>query len=83
MITKHNDDVQYAWESSTGGPWTVQADHGEPISQSTKVILFLKEHQKKYSGEGESQGSGEDTQFIGYDITFYLEKEEETSGTMR
>lgn len=24
------------------------------------------------------QGSGEETQFIGYDITFYLEKEQET-----
>lgn len=41
---------------STGGPLTVHADHGEPISQSTKVILRLKEYQKKYSGGGVESG---------------------------
>lgn len=40
------------------------------------MILRLKEDQIKYSGGG--QESGEETQFIGYDITFYLEKEQET-----
>lgn len=41
------------------------------------MILRLKENQIKYSGGG-GQESGEETQFIGYDITFYLEKEQET-----
>ena len=43
IITKHNDDQQYAWESSAGGSFTVRTDTGEPMGCGTKVILHLKE----------------------------------------
>jgi len=83
VITKHNDDEQYIWESEAGGHFTVQRDiHGEPLGRGTKIILHMKDEQTDYLKERTIKDLvKKHSQFIQYPISLQITKEEEVDDT--
>merc|ERR1712032_45245 len=85
VISKHNDDEQYIWESGAGGSFTVQKDtelvHGE-VKRGTKIICYLKEDQSEFLEERRLKDLvKKHSEFIGFPIELYVEKSKEKEDT--
>nr|AEP39605.1 heat shock protein 90 [Haematococcus lacustris] len=76
VVTKHNDDEQYVWESQAGGSFTVTQDtSGHSMGRVTKIILHRKEDQKEYLEERRLKDLvKKHSELISYPIELWTEK---------
>jgi len=75
VVSKHNDDEQYRWESNAGGTFTVVPDDGEPMARGTKIVLYMKEDMNEYLEERRLKDLvKKHSEFISFPISLQVEK---------
>ena len=76
VISKHNSDETYKWESNAGGTFTINpCAETETMTRGTKIILQLKEDQQEFIEERKVKDLiKKHSEFIGFPIELMVEK---------
>ncbi|XP_044512281.1 endoplasmin homolog [Mangifera indica] len=77
VISKHNDDIQYVWESKADGAFAVSEDTwNEPIGRGTEIRLHLREEAGEYLEESKLKDLVKKySEFINFPIYIWASKE--------
>lgn len=79
VVTKHNNDKQYVWESNASGSFTITEDTEGPFMvRGTRIVLQLKEDQLDYLNENRiREVVKKHSEFCSFPIMLEVEQEEE------
>lgn len=82
VVSKHNTDEAYIWESSAGGTFTITPAPDADIKRGTRITLHLKEDQQEYLEERRvKELIKKHSEFIGYDIELLVQRTSEKEVT--
>jgi len=80
--SKNENDSQHKWESAAGGSFNVSEDNENPLKRGTRITLQLKEDMQEYLEEKRlKELVKKHSEFIGFPIKLYVEKETEKEVT--
>ncbi|TKY57623.1 Endoplasmin-like protein [Spatholobus suberectus] len=77
VVSKHNDDKQYVWESKADGAFAISEDTwNEPLGRGTEIRLHLKEEAGEYLEESKLKELVKRySEFINFPIYIWASKE--------
>ncbi|KAM0945524.1 putative Heat shock protein Hsp90 family [Dioscorea sansibarensis] len=77
VISKHNDDKQYVWESKADGSFAISEDTwNEPLGRGTEIRLHLRDEAKEYLEEDKLKELVKKySEFINFPIYLWVTKE--------
>lgn len=78
VVSKHNDDKQYVWQSTADGSFTVSEDpRGNTLGRGTQLIIHLKEDATEYAKvDTLKRLVGKYSEFINFPISVWNSHEE-------